>query len=186
MDVALLDRARRGYEVALEADRSNVSYALSLGRLDLRAGQIAQAEGHLKNAVALAPNDAFVWTELARLAQLRREPEAKAAEYLKLSWLTGPYELSSLIARPKVALSYWDELSPDLRERTGADIRRMWDDKDLRWYLRPLYLSLSYEERARFLDAGFSDQAERRAFLRQVLWKLHLKKELQRYDRRNP
>ena len=191
IDGPLLSEARRRYETAAGLDASDAELSLTLARLDFRAAKTYEdtakglnaAEAHLREAASQAPNDAFIWTELAKTALAEKAPAEKAINYLLLSWQTGRFELSSMIARPAVALAYWDELPEALREKTRQDIQRMWG-RELGAYLRRLYLSLGYRERARFLEAGFPDEKERRVFLRSVLWNTNLRKELEKLRQR--
>ena len=113
---AALADARARFTQALAVHPSDSDIALGLARLDLRAARDGEAAAldaalaHLKQAAAHAPNETFIWAELARTAMLQGAEARTVIPHLRLSSLTGRFELSSVLMRPPVALSYWDEL----------------------------------------------------------------------------
>ncbi|MBC7103716.1 MAG: hypothetical protein H5U13_10990, partial [Parvibaculum sp.] len=123
------------------------------------------ALAHLKQAAAHAPNETFIWSELARTAMLQGAEAGSVIPWLRLSSLTGRFELSSVLMRPPVALSHWDELPEDLKQHARRDLGGLWARPQLRGRLARLYLGLGYRERAILLDELFADRELRARFL---------------------
>ncbi|WP_421866567.1 hypothetical protein [Parvibaculum sp.] len=167
--------ARKRYGRATRWQPLDSDLAFALARLDLRAGlagddaALQVALGHFRGAAALAPNYAFVWSQLARAAAAQDAPAGEVASYLRLSYLLGRFEAPSMLARTPVAIAYWDELPEEQREATRQDLRRLYPERRFIQGLGEIYLSLGYRERVIFLDAAFEDADQRRRFVRYVL-----------------
>lgn len=171
---AALADARQRYAQALSF-HGDPKLALDLARFDLRAWYagdseaLAAAHAHLREAAALSPNDAFIWSQLAHVALRRRAPVEETAAYLRLSRLTGRFEASSMLLRMRTALPIWDELPEDIRSGVSADMARLGAETKLRKSLYRPYVSLGYKERAIFLTEAFETPGDRSRFNSQIM-----------------
>ena len=166
--------ARARYARALAIHPSDAALALALARLERRAAAddpdaLDAARTYLRQAAAHAPNDAFVWSLLARTTFERGAPVEEIAGYLRLSRLPGRFEASSMLLRVRTALPLWERLPDDLREGTTRDMARLGADPKLRRSLYGPYVSMGYAERALFLDHAFADGGARSRFRSQIL-----------------
>jgi len=171
---AALADARARYARALAVHPSDAALALALARLERRAAAddpqaLEAARAHLRQAAAHAPNDAFIWSLLAKTAFERGAPVEEVAAYLRLSLFTGRFEASSMLLRVPVALAYWEALPEDRKADMARDMRRLAGEGKLLHQTLDLYLGLSYAGRAVFLDEAFASPRERRAFRVRVL-----------------
>lgn len=171
---AALADARVRYARALAIHPSDAALALALARLERRAAADDPEapdgpRAHLRQAAAHAPNDAFVWSLLARTAFERGAPVEEVAGYLRLSRLTGRFEASSMLLRVRTALPLWERLPEDMRDGAARDMARLGADPKLRRSLYGPYLSMGYAERALFLDHAFADASARSKFRSQIL-----------------
>lgn len=168
-----LDDARRRYAQALSL-HGDAQLALDLARFDLRAADagdgeaLAAAHAHLRDAASRSPNDAFIWSQLAHVAQLRGAPVDETAAYLRLSRLTGRFEAPAMLLRVRTALPLWNELPEDIRGGVAADMARLGGEPYLRRSLYAPYLSLGLAERAIFLEEAFATRSERGRFRSQI------------------
>ena len=175
LSAAALADARRRFGEALAVHPADSDIALGLARLDLRVkGQgdeaaLDAAMAHLRQAASHGPNETFIWAELARTAKLQGAGASTVIPYLRLSSLTGRFELSSVLMRSPVALSYWNELPEDMKEAARRDLGRLWSTPQLRGRLVRLYLDAGYKERGILLDEMFPEKEQRARFLKYVL-----------------
>ncbi len=165
----VLAGGRGRYASALAVLPSDGDIATDLARLDLRAAALDDAAVHFAHAARHTPNNTFVWSRLARTAQLRGEAPEAVAGYLRLSRLTGRFEASSLLMRPQAALAYWDKLPAETKEDAIRDLRRLAGETRLRRDMIRMYISLGYRERAILLGEAFDKDGDRVRFQRQVL-----------------
>ena len=147
--------------------------ALSMARLELMKGRKGdeQAFFYLKQAVSLSPNNAFLWGLLAKQAAGQKESLAEISNYLRLSYLTGPFEWSSVLVRLPVELANWNRIDAETRARARSDLIRMTRNREIMRPLVRLYLGLGYEERAILLREAFpaSRQNQKKFFLKTVV-----------------
>ena len=170
-----IEQARRAYRNALAVHRSDGQIARDLARFDLLAlkdgdgAALLDASSHLRSAAALMPNNAFVWSLLARTAQRRQVPVDEIIAFLRLSKLTGRFEASSMLLRVHVAMLIWKDVPPDLQRDIRQDVGRLTPKGQLLHLLFRVYLALPYDARATFLDVIFDTPARRRLFLRRIV-----------------
>lgn len=168
-----LSDARRRHAQALSL-HGDAQLALDLARFDLRAADagngeaLAAAHAHLREAASRSPNDAFIWSQLAHVAQLRGAPIDETAAYLRLSRLTGRFEAPAMLLRVRTALPLWSELPEDIRGGVAADMARLGGDPRLRKVLYAPYLSLGLAGRAIFLENAFETEGQRSRFRSQI------------------
>lgn len=85
-----LPRARQGYDTALAADPQNLDAHLGLGAIALRENALAEARGHYREALALAPQDPVAMAALS-LLEAGSEGAIAAAQLASLSETSDPY-----------------------------------------------------------------------------------------------
>lgn len=85
-----LQRARQGYDTALAADPRNLDAHLGLGAIALRENALAEARGHYREALVLAPEDPVAMAALS-LLEAGHEAAIAAAQLAALSETSDPY-----------------------------------------------------------------------------------------------
>ena len=127
------------------------------------------ARDHFAEAVVRAPSRSFDWVLLAR-AELALGADAASLEPgLRLAYLTGPYEASSMLMRSNLVLTHWEAFSPGMRDIARADLERLWQTHGLRAPLFGAYLQWGYRERILFREIALSDPAQARRFDRHFM-----------------
>lgn len=84
--------------------------------------QFEARRGLLTGYLAVVPLSSQRWLELAVMRNALNLPDARIAEALAMSSLTGPNEASVVLRRSAFALSIWEKLDADARGRTANDI----------------------------------------------------------------
>lgn len=143
----------------------NTRYASDLGALNytlaVRAPRgsedrnklILRAIGDDRLAVSLAPTSAFSWMRLAQ-AQIERDgSRADIAPYLRMSYRTSAYDPRIVLRRLDIALAFWGELPPDLKEETAQQVRLA-----MKWF--PLDLVRQTRARYRLAEVREALRAE--------------------------
>jgi hypothetical protein len=76
----------------------------------------------LKNILAVRPLSAKYWLALAEMHSVTGERASTVVEAVRLSVLSGPNEHDLMVGREIFAVSHWEILPLELRQRTGADL----------------------------------------------------------------
>jgi hypothetical protein len=84
-----------------------------------------QAEGLLKDGLALSPVSADGWRWLA-VARLSAKDRPGAASAVRMSLYAGPYERLLAVARLRLLIRLWDEFPASEREMIYRQIRFAW------------------------------------------------------------
>ena len=165
-------RALALYGAAVPFVPEDAGFRRRQGQLMLREAAVAEGAGagaamrkardHFAEAVVRAPSRSFDWVLLAR-AELALEPG------LRLAYLTGPYEASSMLMRSNLVLTHWEAFSPGMRDIARADLERLWQTHGLRAPLFGAYLQWGYRERILFREIALSDPAQARRFDRHFM-----------------
>lgn len=128
--------------------------AIELAQADARDGdaQLESAEASLyagakKAAIVsriiaglrLAPSSARGWLLLSEVTE-RTQP-ALAGAALSQSFLLAPYDFYLAGRRANDAAKQWATLDPETRSMAQRQTERLWDEGDLRGYIRPLLTS---------------------------------------------
>lgn len=176
---AVVDHALERYASAVPFAPEDASFRRRQGQLLLRkragagpeeaAALMREARDRFAEAAARAPARSFDWTLFVR-AELALGAKAGSLEpVLRLAYVTGPYEASSMLARSNIVLAHWEAFSPDMRDIVRADLERLWQTRGLRATLYRTYLQWGYRERGLFREIVLSDPEEARRFDRQFM-----------------
>lgn len=161
------------YGAAVPFAPEDAGFRRRQGQLNLRVaadadaapdGAMREARDHFAEAVARAPSRSFDWVLLAR-AELALGADAATLEpVLRLAYLTGPYEASSMLMRANLVLVHWEAFSPGMQDVARADLERLWQTRGLRQALFGAYLQWGFRERILFREIALADPAQARRF----------------------
>jgi hypothetical protein len=109
------------YAVALASQALNAQYAVRSG-----AEQAAQAaQEAARNALQIGPHDSRLWLILALLQSRGDKVDPRAAESLKMSYLTGPNQAGLIPIRLAMVTANSSLKDADLGELARGDVRAM-------------------------------------------------------------
>lgn len=130
---------------------SNLSLALAVKARSLPPtnpdGQslLSSSEDALRQSLGLAPLNPFAWIRLALIEQANGKPENDILKFWRFSELVGPSEPKLAIPRAELALTYWDELTPEDRRQLFSNLRQAWKNDSsalLTWSTTPTRAAL--------------------------------------------
>ena len=91
-------------------------------------------------------------------------PESEVEAAVRLSYLLGPYQASSMLLRVQTILSLWNEASPEMREIVGKDLEKIWHTDALHSNLAALYLRQPLSSRMRIREVVLNSKEDVDAF----------------------
>src|SRR4051794_36487219 len=120
-----LSAAKLAVSIAPFRQDLKADYALLLTGKALNGDKDAKATAGaaLKDALRIGPHDSEVWLGLALLQAQANSPDPRAADALKMSYLTGPNQAELMPVRLATVTSGTTLTDSDLRELAGADVR---------------------------------------------------------------
>ena len=177
---ALLDESIRAYVRAAAWMPKDADIQQTLARLYLRQVAISQSDNgsrkvalndslaRIDAALRAAPNRHLSWTLRADILTLigLREPEVEEA--LRMSYLLGPYEASSMLLRSRIILKIWTRASPKTQAIAKSDLKSMWETHWLRQNLVRLYLDQPLPARILIRRFALSSKQDSVQFNRRV------------------
>lgn len=93
--------------------------------LVLDAASLERQRDSLVAHLAVEPTASLSWARLARVRALTERPMEEVEQALRMSVLTGRYEMSSMVQRLVLAMPLWRDLSEDMRRTVRTEIRSM-------------------------------------------------------------
>lgn len=159
VDAARLADAQKDYCAAAAKLPGDALLHQECARLSVWLADIAEDDAHarelralaaaeLRRAVEKAPNRAFGWSLLAAIEGDSATPPDEIVDILRMSYLTGPRDASSMIVRARLVLSRWDAMPNDLRAGTAGDLRALWEARAFNEDLVRMYFAADFRQRA--------------------------------------
>ncbi len=116
-------------------------------RLLMRQARSPDAIAALRASLAAAPNRNASWSLLAYLEDKAGADSTALAPMLRLSYATGPREVSSMLLRAAVLIHHWGEMPDDLRDTARAELRLLHEAPWLRSQFFRLYVEQDFAGR---------------------------------------
>lgn len=169
------EAARADYAKALQWQPMDADLRQSLALLQIRLpdGYKLNAEGDknsskiattLREAAKAAPNNAYIWSLIARQAKVDGMPVESYVDFIRLSALLGPYEASAVLGRTRLILASWNAMPADLQADANRNLRLMWVGYVLRPPLLAMYFDLDKTGRLALRKAALETDGERKSF----------------------
>lgn len=101
----------------------------------------------LKAATVAAPRNGFAWAMLADAKLDTGALVADVVQELRLSWLTGPHQVSAMLTRIRITLDRWGEMPDDLKDRSLDELVEFWRSPHMRQAFVSLYIRANFDGR---------------------------------------